>query len=133
MGTPKTSTPKTDVKVPTTKPVLRQVSVNTNTLFVAPCTDALKPFSPLFDIELKHENIFGLAPNVRSCVGSTARRMVPGWSKRSAGNTPTDQEDIVGNDSMMCTISFDLFPLLLFRTWRHPSSLDPIELDQRTA
>jgi len=104
----KTTAPVTEVKVPTTTPVLRQVPVNINTLSVAPSIDALKPFSPLaVDIEPKRENAFGLAPNVRPRVGSTVRRTALGWSKRSTGKASTDQkENVVGNGSVMTCVSF---------------------------
>jgi len=104
----KTTAPVTEVKVPTTTPVLRQVPVNVYTLSVAPSIGALKPFSPLaVDIEPKRENAFGLAPNVRPRVGSTARRTALGWSKRSTGKASTDQkENVVGNSSVMTCVSF---------------------------
>jgi len=103
----KTTAPVTEVRVPTTTPALRQVPVNTNTLSVAPSIDALKPFSPLaVDIEPKRENAFGLAPNVRPRVGSTARRTALGWSKRSTGKASTDQkENVIGNGSVMTCVS----------------------------
>jgi len=103
----KMTAPVTEVRVPTTTPALRQVLVNTSTLSATPSIDALKPFSPLsVDIEPKRENAFGLAPNVRPRVGSTARRMALGWSKQSTGKASTDQkENVVGDGSVMTCVS----------------------------
>lgn len=69
----------------------------------APSLQALKPFSPLVvDIEPKRENAFGLAPDVRPRVGSTARRTALGWSKRSTGKSSTDQkENAIGTGTIM--------------------------------
>ncbi|PPQ91217.1 hypothetical protein CVT25_001175 [Psilocybe cyanescens] len=88
-------------------PVLQQVPVNQNTRAnktsskdngTAPFLGALKPFSPLVmddDNGPKRENAFGLAPNARPRVGSSARRTALGWSKRStgAGKSSTDQKE----------------------------------------
>ena len=76
-------------------PVLQPRLVNHN-LAAAPSLEAIKPFSPLampMDIEPKRENAFGLAPNARPRVASTARRTALGWSKRSTGKSSTDQKE----------------------------------------
>ncbi len=80
-------------------PVLQPRSVNHN-LAAAPSLEAIKPFSPLAmpmdgGIEPKRENAFGLAPNARPRVASTARRTALGWSKRSTGKgkSSTDQKE----------------------------------------
>jgi len=58
------------------------------------------------DIEVKHKNPFGLAPNTRPCVGSTMPRTALEWSKQSTGKASTDQKkNVVGNDSVMACIS----------------------------
>ncbi|KAF8959872.1 hypothetical protein BDZ97DRAFT_1666634 [Flammula alnicola] len=89
-------------------PVLQQKPVNKNIhmMATAPSLEALKPFSPLvMDIEPKRENAFGLAPNVRPRVGSTARRTALGWSKRSNGNgkSSTDQKENVAATGIVMT------------------------------
>jgi len=119
----KTTAPVTEVKVPTTTPVLRQVPVNM--LFVAPSIDALKPFLPLaVDIKPKRKNAFGLAPNVRPRVGSTARRTALGWSKRSTGKASTDQkENVVGNGSVMTCVSFPSTHFLYLLAFRPGDNL----------
>ncbi|KAG6916979.1 hypothetical protein DXG01_004408 [Tephrocybe rancida] len=84
-------------------PVLQQIHINNNIL-AAPALDTLKPFSPLvMDIEPKRENAFGLAPNARPRVGSTARRTALGWSKRSTGSNKmsTDHKENVSQGMIM--------------------------------
>ena len=62
----KAITAVTEVKALTATPALHQVSINTNTISVAPSIDALKPLSSLaVDTDPKRENTFGLVPNVR--------------------------------------------------------------------
>ncbi|KAF8957811.1 hypothetical protein BDZ97DRAFT_2061970 [Flammula alnicola] len=89
-------------------PVLQQKPINKNIhmMTTAPSLEVLKPFSPLvMDIEPKHENAFGLAPNVRPRVGSTARRTALGWSKHSNGNgkSSTDQKENVAATGIVMT------------------------------
>jgi hypothetical protein len=113
----KISTPPSPEVHRTPVPVLQQIPVNRNTnlMSAAPFLEALKPFSPLvIDVEPKRENAFGLSPAGRPRVGSTARRTVLGWTKRSTGKSSTDQmENVIGQGSVMMYAFFPLFGIVV--------------------
>jgi len=90
---------------PVDKSVLQQLPINHNIPAIS-VLNPVKPLSPLIvKQEPKRENAFGLAPNARPRVGSTARRTALGWSKRSNGKTSSDLKENVGQGTIMTYVS----------------------------
>ena len=112
------------------KPVLQQLPINHNISAVS-ALNQVKPLSPLVaKLEPKRENAFGLAPNARPRVGSTARRNALGWSKRSNGKTSSDLKENVGQGTIMTYVSSTV--LLIVCLTIYDATLVPASLSEST-
>jgi serine/arginine repetitive matrix protein 2 len=82
--------------------VLQQISLDPN---IARSGHVLKQ-------DIKHEKAFGLLPNVRSRVDSSARRTALGWTKRSTGKSSKEKKENIGQGTLTTSV-FDNFLYVL--------------------